>query len=121
MKALFDSNILIDYLNGIAAAKNEFRHYESRAISVVTWMEVMVGGKLDDDEITRKFLASFEVIAVTESVAERAVKLRREQRMKLPDAIILASAFEHGLLLVTRNSKDFDARLPSVRIPYSVK
>jgi predicted nucleic acid-binding protein len=121
MKALFDSNILIDYLNGIAAAKKEFQLYESRAISVVTWMEVMAGGELDGDEITRGFLASFEIIAVTESVAERAVKLRREKRMKLPDAIILASAIEHGLLFVTRNTKDFDSRWPGVRMPYTVK
>jgi len=121
VKALFDSNILIDYLNGIAAAKKEFQLYESRAISVVTWMEVMVGGELDDDAVTRGFLASFEIIAVTESVAERAVKLRREKRMRLPDAIILASAIEHGLLFVTRNTKDFDARWPGVRMPYTVK
>ena len=79
MKALFDSNILIDYLNGIAAAKKEFQRYESRAISVVTWMEVKLGGepeeKEKDDNITRGFLASFEIIAITEIVAERAVKL----------------------------------------------
>lgn len=43
MKALFDTNILIDYLNGIAAAKKELDLYESRAISIVTWMEVMSG------------------------------------------------------------------------------
>lgn len=119
MKALFDSNILIDYLNGIPAAKKEFQLYELRAISVITWMEVMVGGAFNDDKITRGFLASFEIIAVTEAVAERAVKLRREKRMKLPDAIILASAIEHGLLFVTRNTKDFDTALPSVRVPYS--
>ena len=84
----------------------------------------MVGGELekeDDDSLTRGFLASFEVIAVTETVAERAVKLRREKRMKLPDAIILASAIEYGLLFVTRNTKDFDSRWPGVRIPYSIK
>ena len=121
MKALFDSNILIDYLNGMAAAKKEFQIYESRAISVVTWMEVMLGGELEDDNVTRGFLASFEIIAVTETVAERAVKLRRDKCMKLPDAIILASAIEYGLLFVTRNTKDFDSRWPGVRIPYNIK
>jgi hypothetical protein len=53
MKALFDGNILIDYLSDIAAAKKEFQLYESRAISVATWMEVMVDCVLDNDEITR--------------------------------------------------------------------
>ena len=82
---------------------------------------MIVGGELNEDSLTRGFLASFEVIAVTETVAERAVKLRREKRMKLPDAIILASAIEYGLLFVTRNTKDFDSRWPGVRIPYSIK
>ena len=81
----------------------------------------MVGGELNEDSLTRGFLATFEVIAVTETVAERAVKLRREKRMKLPDAIILASAIEYGLLFVTRNTKDFDSRWPRVRIPYNIK
>lgn len=120
LKALFDSNILIDYLIGIAAAKKEFQLYESRAISVVTWMEVMASGELQADAITRGFLSSFEMINVTEPIAERAIKLRRERRMKLPDAIILASAIEHGLLLITRNTKDFDAKLPNVRMPYAL-
>ena len=81
----------------------------------------MAGGELNEDGLTREFLASFEVIAVTETVAERAVKLRREKRRKLPDAIILASAIEYGLLFVTRNAKDFDSRWPGVQIPYSIK
>ena len=88
-------------------------------------MEVMVGGepeeKEKDDNIMRGFLASFEIIAVTETVAERAIKLRRDKRMKQPDAIILASAIEYGLLFVTRNTKDFDSRWPGVRIPYNIK
>jgi predicted nucleic acid-binding protein len=121
IKVLFDSNILIDYLNGISAAKKEFQLYESRAISVVTWMEVMVGGEIENDALTRGFLASFDIIPVSQNITERAVQLRREREMKLPDAIILASAIEHGLLLVTRNIKDFDATLPSVRVPYSVR
>ncbi len=121
MKALFDSNILIDYLNGIAAAKKEFQLYEARSISVVTWMEVMVGGEIENDEVTRGFLASFDIIPVSESIAERAVQLRRARRMKLPDAIILASAVENGLLFVTRNTKDFDQRLPGIRVPYNLR
>ncbi len=38
VKALFDTNILIDYLNGISAAKKELARYEYRAISTITWM-----------------------------------------------------------------------------------
>ena len=41
--ALFDTNILIDHLNAIPQAREEIGRFESRAISIITWMEVMVG------------------------------------------------------------------------------
>jgi hypothetical protein len=40
--------------------------------------------------------------------------------MRLPDAIIWASAKSENALLVSRNSKDFPADAPGVRMPYSV-
>ena len=120
MRALFDTNILIDYLNGIVAARKELDLYESYAVSVVTWMEVMSGGDADLADITRAFLNGFTVIPVEGPIAERAVKLRRERHLKLPDAIILATSIETGLMLVTRNTKDFGDSLPGVRHPYRV-
>jgi hypothetical protein len=120
MKALLDTNILIDYLNGIPAARKELELYETRAISIVTWMEVMSGGGPELADTTRGFLGRFTVIAISEPIAERAVNLRRERNLKLPDAIILATAIESGLMLVTRNTKDFSAKLPGVRHPYKV-
>ncbi|MER8824178.1 hypothetical protein NKH70_31290 [Mesorhizobium sp. M0991] len=41
--ALFDTNILIDYLNAVPRACEEIERFESRAVSIITWMEVMVG------------------------------------------------------------------------------
>lgn len=120
MKALFDTNILIDYLNGIPAARKELDLYQVHAISIVTWMEVMGGGEVELAEVTRAFLNRFTVIPVGDAIAERAVKLRRERRLKLPDAIILATSLESGLMLVTRNVKDFGGKLPGVRNPYRV-
>ena len=40
--AFFDTNILIDFLQGRDAAREEFSRYDDLAISIVTWMEVMV-------------------------------------------------------------------------------
>jgi predicted nucleic acid-binding protein len=57
-------------------------------------------------------------VAVDEQVAERAVSLRRSRRIKLPDAVIWASAQAHAMLLVTRNTKDFPADDPGIRAPY---
>ena len=40
---LFDTNILIDYLRGIPQARTECDRHSDRAVSIVTWMEVMAG------------------------------------------------------------------------------
>ena len=120
MKALLDTNILIDYLNGIEAAKGEIERYDTVMISAITWMEVMVGAK-DEETITIKaFLSRFVQIPVNSDIAERAVAIRRQTRMRLPDAIIWASAKSENALLVSRNSKDFPPDLPDVRMPYSI-
>ena len=120
VKALFDTNILIDFLNGVAEARKEMDLYQDKAISIITWMEVMVGAAPQVQSATRSFLDGFEIVGLDGPIADQAVVLRQQHRIKLPDAIIWASAQETGSLLVTRNSKDFTASDPSVRIPYEL-
>ena len=118
MKAVFDTNILVDYLRGIAAAATELALYQSNSISVISWMEVMAGTNSQTEAATRTFLQSFEILEIDTTIAERAVAVRKLKRIKLPDAIILATAQVRQCLLVTRNSRDFDAKDPAVRVPY---
>lgn len=118
MNAVLDTNILIDYLNGVPAARDEIRRYPQPSISALSWMEVMVGTTADDEASVRRFLAGFREIVIDHDIAERAVAIRREHRMRLPDAIIWASAQSQGALLVTRNSNDFPAEEPGGRVPY---
>lgn len=118
VKALFDTNILIDYLNAVPEAEAELQRHQRRAISIVTWMEVMVGAMPPVAAVTRTFLSGFDLIALDRTVAECAMGLRQTHRIKLPDAIIWASADVHSMLLVTRNTKDFPADLPGIRVPY---
>ena len=120
LRALFDSNILIDYLNGVAAAKNELARYQTPAISVITWIEVLVGASPKEESATRRFLSHFEKIKVTDAISEKAVAIRRDMGLRIPDAIILATAQTENLLLVTRNSKHFGAASPGIRVPYRV-
>jgi predicted nucleic acid-binding protein len=120
VKALFDTNILIDFLNGIDAASKELAHYQDKAISIITWMEVQVGTRPQDQQAVDRFLTRFSVLPLDASFAGRAVALRREHGIKLPDAIIWATAQAQGRLLVTRNSKDFAPSHPGVRIPYVI-
>jgi predicted nucleic acid-binding protein len=51
-------------------------------------------------------------------IAERAVDVRQTDRLKLPNAIIRATALERSALLVTRNTKDFPSDQPGIRVPY---
>lgn len=118
--ALFDTNILIDHLNAVPEAREEIGRFEDRAISIVTWMEVMVGASADLVEPTRHFLEGFSAIALDEEIANHAVALRRAHRIKLPDAVIWATAQTTGRLLVTRNTKDFPPGDPGVREPYTL-
>jgi predicted nucleic acid-binding protein len=118
VKALFDTNILIDFLRTIQPARDELNRYEDRAISVITWMEVIAGAPMFTERATRDFLDAFVLVGLNDKVAERAVTLRREFRLKLPDAIVWASAQTQSMLLVTLDTKRFPADDPGIRIPY---
>jgi predicted nucleic acid-binding protein len=118
--ALFDSNILIDQLKGIPHASREIELYNDRAISIVTWIELLVGATPANIDGVRAFLDRFHTVGIDNAVAEEAAALRRAHRMKLPDAIVWASARIEGRLLVSRNTKDFPVGDPGVRHPYVI-
>jgi len=117
--ASFDSNILIDALNGFEAAFAELERVTETWISRITYIEVMSG--IDDAarDRTIAFLSAFRIDELNLDIADRAAELRKERRsLKLPDAVILATAQVRGRILVTRNTKDFPARMPGIRVPY---
>ena len=117
-KVLFDTNILIDHLSGVALASAELARYPDRAISLITWMEVMAGSNAGDEARIRAFLAAFRCLPITPEVAERTFLVRKQRKLKLPDAIILATAETADRILVTRNTRDFPQDDPGVRVPY---
>ena len=117
--AVFDTNLLIDYLNGIPNAKAALLKYEEPAISRVTWMEVLAGVvNTPREHAVRAFLAGFRLVEISGPLAEEAILLRAQRRLRLPDAIILATARVNGCLLLTRNTRDFNPNWPEIREPY---
>jgi hypothetical protein len=116
-KALLGTSVLTDLLGGAAAARKELARYDNAAISIVSWLEVMAGAPKGAGDETRKFLSRFSLLALAQPVAERAVALRQAHRIKLPDAIIWASAQIEGRLRETGNSKDVSVSDPGVRMP----
>ncbi len=76
MSFLLDSNILIDFLAGHDPARRCVTNAEGAAISMITWIEVIVGAANPAEEaLIRSFLAAFDVLAVDTAVAEEAVAL----------------------------------------------
>ncbi len=121
---LLDSVILIDHFNGIQKSTDYLKIVAAEAcISAITRAEVLTGFT-DSNDLNKagELLDRFHLIVIDAEVADQAAKLRREHRWKLPDALQAAAAKIHGLLLVTRNVKDFPpGRFEFVRIPYEIR
>ncbi len=119
-RGLFDTNILIDFLAGHPDARAEVGRFQDLAISIVTWMEVLVGTSEQRSSETKLAMKELQVVPLSPEVVELTILLRRERRLKLPDAMILASAITGNWVLVTRNTRDFQEQEGAVRIPYRV-
>ncbi len=119
VKALFDTNILVECIYGVEAAVEEMQRYDKIVVSRVIWIEFLVGAKTAEVTARRRsLLDDCELLEIDEAISEEAILIRQRTRLKFPDAIILATARVHGLLLVTRNHRDFPRREPDIRIPY---
>jgi toxin FitB len=99
---LIDTDVFIDHLRGAAALKpgRHRLHY-----SVVTRAELFAGNTATN--LSSQLLAPFRELSVDRAVAERAGRISREFGVRLPDALIAATALEHKLSLVTKNYKHF--------------
>ena len=118
-----DSNIVIDALAGFEPAKSEIRRAAELGagiwISRVVWIEVMSKGATRELKKAAILLSGFAIDELDSAIGARAAALRRERvRLKSPDAVILATALVRGRILVTRNTKDFPATMPGIRVPY---
>ena len=119
----FDANIVIDALAGYEPARSEIRRATAggaRAwVSRMVWVEVLSKGSGEALRRADILLSGFGVDEIDAEIADRAASLRRDRpKLKSPDAIILATAMLRGRVLVTRNTKDFPAEMPGIRVPY---
>ncbi|MEI7979905.1 MAG: type II toxin-antitoxin system VapC family toxin [Bacteroidota bacterium] len=112
-KYLIDSNTVIDYLNGkLPFNGNSFVNSivdEEPKISVITKIEVL-GFNLqsgEDYQIVVDFINDNMVYNLDESIINKTIELRKKYKIKLPDAIIAATALCNDLAIVSRNTDDF--------------
>ncbi len=119
--AVFDTNILIDFANAHEEARAIIRRCDERMISVITWVEFLTGVPYPKMEEAKAFLSDmFDIIYPDEEIYNMALDIRREKRLKLPDATIHATAKHLNVPLVTRNTKDFDETMPDICVPYDI-
>ena len=102
-RLLVDSDVLVDHLRGrvrFVAGRNEVH------VSTINRAELLAGRSTDEARV-RLLLTAMIEIPVDAAIAERAGRIRRASQARLPDALIAATAIEHGLTLVTRQSSGF--------------
>lgn len=104
---LLDTNIVIGILKAhsptIALLTTEQLELDNCAISQITRMELLSYPNLEatEERIIQNLLANLLVLKLDERVEQEAIAFRRTYHVKLPDAIIAATARVYGLRLLT--------------------
>jgi predicted nucleic acid-binding protein len=108
-KYLIDTNTLIDFQTNTLPQKGS--DYVTNVIdndfivSFVNYIEFLgypgVSKQMED------LIALAEVIEINKSIINHTIFLRKKNKIKLPDAIIAATAISQNLTLITHNTKDF--------------
>jgi predicted nucleic acid-binding protein len=109
---LIDTNIVSDYLS--ASFSTEAITLLDNAIdaipnlSIITQIELLCW-KIDNDieNKVKNFIADSIVLDISPEVISKCVSIRRDKKIKTPDAIIAATALAYGYTLITNNEKDF--------------
>ena len=110
-KLLLDSNIVIYIAQKKLDPAVFIRVEDTLSISDITFMETLgfAFSNSAEKKETENLLAILIRLSISEEVVQKTVELRQSHRIKLPDAIIAATALVHEQSLVTRNVTDFSA------------
>ncbi len=113
-KYLIDTNITIYYFGSILSESSiaflETVFKGKYYLSVINRIELLGFSNLTDNEYNafETYVNNSSMLELDEAVIIETIRIRREYRVKLPDAIIAATCLMNGCLLVTNNKKDFD-------------
>lgn len=108
---LIDTNVISDYFS--AALSNKATDFLDTVInsipnlSIITQIELLCWNIDSTTEQNVKDFADSVVLDISPEVIEHCVVLRKNKKIKTPDAIIAATALAHDYTLITNNEKDF--------------
>ena len=122
IKYLWDTNTAIYYLQKLFPPLaeqfiDELLMREIPVISAITEIELLCWKTATEKDlnILRNFIKDAYVIELEQTIKEKTADLRKMYKIKLPDAIIAATALIYNLTLITRNTNDFKM-IDSLRI-----
>jgi predicted nucleic acid-binding protein len=113
---LIDTDVLIWMMRGHAGAAQRLQSISTWRISAVTYMELAQGcrNKQELAQIKKGLMQrQTEILPINTSISNRAMQLIEayalSHSLQLGDALIAATALEHGLIVLTANTKHFSA------------
>lgn len=110
---LVDTDVCIDHLTGGSRLS---RRRGRLGYSVITRAELRAGTRGEaETESIRRLLGAMTEYPVDRRVADEAGRIRAQAGIRLPDALIAATAMVHGLSVHTRNLRDF-TRVTGLRV-----
>ncbi len=120
---LIDTNAIIDYLdNKLPDRSNKFIDNISSKIAVISRIELLSWPNASQNQILvlESFINESVVYPLDELIIVKTISIRKVHKIKLPDAIIAATAIVNGLTLISRNTKDF-VNIPDLDVinPYT--
>jgi predicted nucleic acid-binding protein len=85
-------------------------------ISVITEIEALswVSADKPKEEIVKSFINDANIINLTSEIVKKCISIRRNRKIKTPDAIIAATAIVNNYTLITSDT-DFD-KIPDLKI-----
>lgn len=106
---LSDSNLIIYATQPAYPGLREWMLVQRPAYSAISRVETLGYHRLteEDREVIQGVLDPLDLIFPSAESFEIAVRLRQKRKMSLGDALIAATAIEHGLILATANVEDF--------------
>jgi len=113
MRYVYDTNIFIYYLADDAIVNSffieKFLNLHEVLISPIIRMELLSFASLEKEEeqAIKNLLSQFYSVPLLREIEEQTIQLKRQYKIKLPDAIIAATILHKDAFLVTRNTNDF--------------
>ena len=122
LKYLWDTNTVVDYLQknfteSVQKSMDNLINKFRPAISVITEIELLCwkASKQDDIALLHSFISDCLIFELDREIKLKTIEIRRIYNLKLPDAVIAATAFSNDLILISNDRRGFN-RIPALKL-----